>query len=153
MNIHDFSGTVTESFFVSQKAGSFQMLALPPFWELDYQDVDYLKRSVKKMNDFCLLCNHIKEIHVFSIMLRKKGKKGITTLDRFRAVCRIPSLQDEWYPSVHLQTRSIRIIKYQEMQSSPPRTWMMQSKAIASYNLNFLPVRNKASYEIQSLCR
>jgi len=32
-------------------------------------------------------------------MPRKKGKKGITTLDRFRAVCRIPSLQDEWYLS------------------------------------------------------
>ena len=31
------------------------------------------------------------------------------------------------------------------MRSSLSRAWMMQSHAISSYNLNFLPVRNKAT--------
>jgi len=73
-------------------------------------------------------------------MPSKKGKKASTNLERFRAICRIPSLQDEWYPSStfadainkYYQLSGDAVITVKDLDDAIARDILLQSKFSAS---------------------
>jgi len=65
-------------------------------------------------------------------MPSKKGKKASTNLERFRVICRIPSLQNEWYPS---STFADAINKYYQLSGDEIITVKDLDDAIARDSL------------------
>ena len=73
-------------------------------------------------------------------MPSKKGKKASTNLERFRVICRIRSLQDEWYPSStfadainkYYQLSGDEIITVKDLDDAIARDSLLQSEFSAA---------------------